>query len=223
MRTVIIFLCTSLFLIAGCAEVQRPTTEKFYFQKQLQSAIHWQSIAKEEAMRINTVLVSHGFIEEGKASPAIYISEDDKSPFGMAMRDYLLTELMTTNPALQISNDPDAPFVFAWNTQWVTRNPNRPKPFLGIPFLVAETVATLIMGGGWNTTDLSVPHTELILTSSIILNNQCLERYSDTYFINDNDWINYDESPASYYHPRSIAANDLKWKNKLTRQGLLNQ
>lgn len=228
MKKLVIFIfCAALFIVGGCAEVQRPTTQEFHLQQQLQSARHWQTIAKLNAEYLIKTLVDGGFIEKDTTTPAIYISEADQSPFGLALRGYLLTELMnlksTTYPKLEISDNSDSPIILSWNTQLVNRNTTRLKPFLGIPVCIGEFVATLVMGGGWNTSDVTVPHTELILTTNIKIGKTRLARYSETYFINDEDWTNYRQNITAYLHPQSIAAKDGAWKRKLVQKGLLAQ
>ncbi|NLE02439.1 MAG: hypothetical protein GX640_21455 [Fibrobacter sp.] len=232
LRSIIAFGCVALFLIVGCAQVQQPKTEPLTFQNQLQSAVHWQNIAKKQGDYIYKFFKDNGLIEEDGTTPAVYIKESDKSAFGVAMRKYLVTELMSDqykeqyNVNINVSSKSDAPVVVSWETQLVNRAPWRPKPFYGVPAFIVDVVGTLLVGGGWHTTDVGVPHTELILTSMIDLRN-LKSRYSDTYFINDDDKGNYWQDPAAYAaasaYSKSIRAKDDAMRAKFAERGQLAQ
>jgi len=83
-------------------------------------------------------------------------------------------------------------------------------------------VGIILVGGGWHTSDLGVPHTELVLTTKIDL-RELKARYSDTYFINDDDCYNYDQNPAAYAYSKSIRAKDDAERSKLAQKGQLAQ
>ncbi len=154
MRRGSILLCVALFLIAGCSEVPRPKTLNWYFtQPQLESATHWQILAKRTAERLNKLLDEQGFIKQDKSAPSIYIPDADRSPFGVAFRGYLLTELMEINPRFRLTNNPDEPFSLVWEVQLVDRLPHRAKPFWGVPVFIVDVVGMVLMGAPWNTFD----------------------------------------------------------------------
>jgi hypothetical protein len=222
MKAVIIFSFVTLFLIVGCSQVPRPTTFEFTTQQQLQSATHWRVIARTTAARINSAMMGQGFVEKDNSTPAIYISNADTSPFGVAVRNYLITELMNINSSLRISNNPDSPIIVSWDSQLISRAPFRPRPFLGVPVAIVEYAGTILVGGGWNTSDFGVTHTEVILTTNIQVRDHVMARYSDTFFINDGDCENYEGTTVvNGVHPRSIAAKDQAWRAKLAKKGLL--
>ncbi|NLE25326.1 MAG: hypothetical protein GX625_08285 [Clostridiaceae bacterium] len=234
LKTVAILFCAVLFFI-GCAQVQQPKTQPVSSQYQLQSASHWQTIAKQEGEYIYKAITDpkYKLVDEDGGSPAIYISEADKSAFGVAMRKYLITELMSdefkkTHPVeINISSKSDAPIVVSWETQLVNRAPWRPKPFYGVPAFIADLVGIILVGGGWHTSDVGVPHTELILTTMIDLRELKMARHSNTYFINDEDQGNYWQNPAAYAassaYSKSIRAKDDAMRAKFAESGQLAQ
>jgi len=227
--------CAALFLLVGCvSQVQQPTspTTNSILQEQLQSATHWQTIAKEQQGEyIYQALTNPKFklVDSDGNAPAIYISESDKSPFGVAMRKYLISWLMSddfkkNHPVeINLSSKPDAPIVVSWETQLVNRAPWRPKPFHGVPAFILEAVAFIFAGGGWHTSDVGVPHTELILTTMIDLRDLKMARHSDTYFINDDDGGNYWQNPEAYAYSKSIRAKDDAMRSKFAQTGQLAQ
>jgi hypothetical protein len=217
MRAGAIFFCAVVFLIAGCAELPRPTTFPFTTQNQLQSATHWQIMAKQGA-------------ERGTA-PVIFIRKDDNSPFGVAFREYLITELMQINPRFRISNDSSQPVHIIWDTQLVYRNPERLKPE-GFPELVLEAAWEFLTGFRWTTRGPLVSHAELILTTRVMIRGSAdrppmeLARYSDTFYVNDTDLSNYGSygvtaQGTNYW--RSIAGHDEAWRIRLAREGWLSR
>jgi hypothetical protein len=189
MRTGAIFFCAVLFLVAGCAQVPRPATFPYSFQEQLQSASHWQLIAKSTIQDLCTTLVG----APGKPPSPIYVQSSDKSPFGRAFQAYLITELIKSG--FSISSSPDNSISVNWSVQLIRRNAERRKPDLpGLPAGVLGAAVTVLSGPGWNTTGRKVPHTELILTTTVTRTQGILAANSKTYYINDQDRYKYWES-----------------------------
>ncbi len=210
MRTGAIFFCAVLFLVAGCAEVPRPATFPYSFQQQLQSASHWELIAKSTIEDLYTSLVGG----PDQPRPPIYVQSSDKSPFGRAYRTYLITELIKSG--FYISDSPDKSISVNWSVQLIRRNVERRKPAL--PGL-HNAIATVAWTAGWTahlvaplapaiiaseagallldhelygtTTDHKVPHTELILTTMVTRTQGILAANSKTYYINEQDRNNY--------------------------------
>ena len=211
MRTGAIFFCALLFVVAGCAEVPRPSTFPYSFQQQLQSASHWELIAKSTIEDLYTGLVG------GPDQPQpIYVQSSDKSPFGRAFRTYLITKLIKSG--FKISSSPDKSISVNWSVQLIRRNAERRKPALpGLhnaiatagwtagwtarafghnaplaTYAVASELVALLMDHELNqtTTDHKVPHTELILTTTVT-GTQGILAATKTYYINDQDRNNY--------------------------------
>lgn len=229
MRTGIIVFFTAVFLISGCAELPKPMTFPLTTQNQFQSATHWQVVAKNDAQRISSVLIGQGFVKEDGSAPPIFIPKTDNSPFGVAFREYLITELKLINPRFLISNNPGEPIHIIADTQIVYRNSNRWKPE-GLVEGVAELVWELLTGTRWTTRGL-VSHAELIITTKIMMHGAKeqlpmeLARYSDTFYINDTDMGNYNSGLAAQgrNYSRSIAGQDEAWKQRLANEGWITR
>lgn len=235
MRKSIIFCCAILSLVVGCAQIPKPSNYTYSVQRQLQSATHWQQIARQTAERLSSDPLLLDVVKNhyGKSTPCIYIKTEDKSTFDMAFRKYLMTELI--NAGFSFPKDPnDSPVRIYWDLQLVDRNQERLKP-IGIPEFIADVVVRFLTGISWNTGDLLVPHTELIVTTRFTvgddLPSNIIRSYSDTYYINNGDSNNfYQMANANHFqaqayavHPRSIAAKNEAWRIKLAQQGLLSQ
>ena len=228
MRTGTIFFCAALFLTAGCAELPRPATFPLTSQEQFQSATHWQQVAHRTFLRLqNEALLKP---DSGGNRPRIYVQAPDespfKSPFDRAFRNYLITALNSAN--FLLADTDDAPICINWDPQLVARNPERLKP-QGFPEFVAEAVWEFFSGMRWTTRGPLVSHTELILTTWITVGgkgpkpSRIVKSYSDTFYINDGDWDNYQVAASPNGFSRSIAARDEAWRRRLAQQGLLSQ
>jgi hypothetical protein len=229
MRTGMIVFCTAVFLICGCAELPKPMTFPLTTQTQLQSATHWQVIAKGNAQRVNSVLIDQGYVKPDGSEPIIFIANNDNSSFGVAYREYLITELKLINPRVRISDIPGVPIHVRADTQMVYRNPDRLKPE-GLIEGVAEFTWELLTGSRWTTRGPLVSHAELILTTRVMVYGAQghhpveLARYSDTFYVNDGDMYNYNYGAGqdrNYW--KSIAGQDEAWKNRLAQQGWITK
>ena len=238
MRKVAIFFCAVLFLIAGCAQVPIQATfpyasgepvqreASYFYQQQLQSATHWQLIAKLTTERLSSDPDLLDFLksQSGGSPPRISIQSSDKSPFGQAFRGYLITELK--NAHFLLSETPDGPINLRWSTQLVNRNKERVRQFLGVPASIVLLVGTILFGNGWHTGDYMIPHTEVVLTTRVTIGEDSvvntIKSYSDIFYINDGDGNNY-YAAATNAFSRSIAGKDEAWRIRLAREGWLSQ
>jgi hypothetical protein len=216
----VVFCFVALFLVAGCAEVPRPVTFNAPTQQHVQSASHWESLARTTVERLSRNPHLPGLLNSG-----IYVQANDKSLFDRAYRKYLITAL--NNAGYVVSESLDSPVGIYWDVQVVKRNKQRWLPRPGAPEFVAETVVWAFTGLRWNTTDFFDPQTEGILTTRFTTGGDKSQNivaegvYSDTFYINDADWVNYADAFQGY-SPRSIAANDEAWKRKFSQEGLLS-
>ena len=222
----IVVCCVALLLAVGCAEIPRPSTYPASLQQHVQSATHWQSQARLTVERLSAnANLPEIFKSHYKTySPRVYVQANDRSSFDVAFRKYLITELV--NAGYGISGDPDSPVRIYWDFQLVDRNKDRWKPGPGVPEFIAEAAVWLLTGIRWNTTDLWAPNTELILTTRFTIGDDKPQNivpggvYSDTFYINNDDWTNYWALQDAY--PGTIGAKEEAWKRRLDRQGLLS-
>lgn len=118
MRKIAVLLV--LLFTASCAPsclVPNVPTESGYpstCQEKMQASEHWQVLAKEIADRVKSVI---------SPTDAIFISEDDKSTFGIAMRAFLATELQ--DRGMIATSDPNSPYILGWKTQEVIHQSDR--------------------------------------------------------------------------------------------------
>lgn len=240
-----ILFCAALFLTAGCAQVPIPATfpysskqlvqsEPSYFrEQQLQSATHWQLIAKMTAERLssNPDLLDLLKSQSDGYSTRISVQNSDNSPFGQAFRELLITELMKYN--FLLSDATDGPVNIHWSTQLVSRNKERPRQFLGVPAFVLQAAGFILVGNGWATSDFRIPRTEVILTTRVTIGKDSvantIKSYNDIFYINNGDWINYCNNNdyinylSDNVFSRSIAGQDEAWRKKFAEQGRLSQ
>jgi len=217
MKTGIVFFCFVLFLAIGCAEIPRSATFSYSSQQQLQSATHWQIIAQLTTARLSSDPDLLDILKpySGGSRRRIHVQTSDKSPFDEAFRKYLITELI--NAHFLLSDTPnDAPVRIHWDLQLISCNPERLKP-QGWPEAVAEALWEFLSGTRWTKRGLMVTHTELILTTRITVGKDSpayiIKSYSDTFYINDEDWNNYNyQLAASSDFPRSMTSKEETWR-----------
>jgi hypothetical protein len=213
------------FLFIGCADIPKPTNFKSSIQPQLQSATHWQQLARITSDRLtsDSALLDNVKKHYKNTESSVCILNYGTSPFDIAFYKYLTTEFV--NSGYTILDNDNSPIKINWEIQLVNRNKDRGKPLLGIPEFIADGVVRLLTGISWNTSDYLTPHTEVIMTTRITIGpdipSNIARSYSDTFYINDEDWANY-VSPKQAVYARSIAGKEEMWKMKLRQKGLLS-
>lgn len=163
--------CLVVFLV-GCAQVPRPSTYPYTFQKQMQAAHHWHVLAR----KVVGELASRRDVPGASIEP-VYIRSDDRSDFGQAFRGFLITEL--TKQRISVSHFPEtcgipvevpiSPYQddrvkICWDVQLVWHQADRIKPPLplqytlltGLGFGLAEAWNELSAGAAGAVTALSL-------------------------------------------------------------------
>jgi hypothetical protein len=227
------FLCVvlcSLFFFS-CSQVPRAVNHEFLYQKNLLAAQHWQILAKDFAVQTSKALQQiplytdtqgFGHITEENLSdtagngslgkPYIFIQTNDRSSFGRAFRNEMITEFI--NLGYNISYDSKDAIVVRWGVQKIHHNANRDAS--SVP-LAKSAVATLgygvykvidtgpalggiITGGvfldivehfGPSLFGQNVPHDEIVLTVSVSRDGFLFARQSGTYYISGEDTRHY--------------------------------
>jgi len=162
----------------------------------MQAAHHWNELASEVAEEVAAKL------KGGSVASVewVYVPSNDRSPFGIAFHDLLITELM--KQGIPVSEDnPNSPLRIEWKVQRVMHNANRSYPSFplgwltgGITALVASPFVDVrpVFGTG------PLPHSEVIITTELKDKNKPEEpllRNADIYYINDQDWQHYWSRP----------------------------
>jgi hypothetical protein len=132
-----------LVLLAGCAQVPRPSTYPYSFQKQMQAADHWHVLARKVVENLMARL-RPGDIS---STEAIYVQcggfaqcvSDDRppfkiTPFNQAFHSFLITELTKQGFIAVFAphdpNDPNIRLKLDWDVQLVVHHADRTTPSL---------------------------------------------------------------------------------------------
>ena len=179
----------------------------------MQAASHWEVLATDLANRINNQLIETDniyktvFVKETCGDESISCEQNQTSSFNEAFRDLLITNLFGYGIPTKSRPDENAIEV-RYKVQVVYHNTNRirslqPGILTGLSAAVtvlrnAPVELVLITLGTVadyaNTSLVSNGHYEVIITTSMINDDQYLFRASDIYYINDEDFYHYQEN-----------------------------
>jgi hypothetical protein len=174
-------LCFLVFLI-GCAQVPKPSTYPYSLQQHMQAAHHWDVLATRVVSELAASL-------KGGSAPStewVYVEDyEGRSPFNQAFRSFLITELRKQN--IPVSFNPNNPLKIDWDVQLVVHKADRQNPrSIG---LLGELVLGLNIWQG--THDGPLPHSEVIVTTTITDDGLIWLRDSTVFYINDADQQHY--------------------------------
>jgi hypothetical protein len=155
----------------------------------MEAAQHWHLFATQVASDVAMSLKREPFA----STELIYIqcgshvpcSVDDRAhftitPFAQAFHSFLITEL--TNQGIPISSNPDNPLRLDWVVQPVVHNTYRTK---------SHTHLSGAFGSGM------LPHSEIIITTTVTDGGAIRSRYAHVFYINDEDWQHYWSIPSA--------------------------
>lgn len=198
-------------VITGCnARIPTPVGYEFNEQQKMQAAHHWNVLADDVADRINRELIlndlldSAVFIKQTCGDEDVPCVPNETSPFNEAFRDLLITDLVNTGVPVQQKPDPDAITVH-YKVQLVYHDANRMRTIrpgmitaLATGVMVLRnapseviTIATAGLIDLANQNFVLTGHYEVIITTSMVKQDQYLFRTSDIYYINDRDSFHY--------------------------------
>ncbi len=215
MRTLLVFPLAVIILIIviGCtSRVPEPVTHEYSQQKKMQAPNHWAVLAQDLANKINNQLILSDniekavFVEETCGDEATPCSPNETSSFNEAFRDLLITGLYSYGIPTNSTPDPESINVL-YKVQVVRHNANRARTIqpglltaLSAAVIVLRDAPSdlLILASGIaadvaNSSIAIKGSYEVIITTSMIDNNQYLFRASDIYYINDKDFFHYQE------------------------------
>ncbi len=210
MRRTYIFFVTILLFSACTSRIPEPVNHAYKQQLKLQAISHWNVLAQDVANRINNQLILSGnmertvFVEQTCGSDSQPCAPNETSSFDEAFRDLLITNLY--NYGVPTNTIPDEDTIeIQYKVQLVRHNEDRirtlqPGLFTALSaavvvlrnapsdlsFLASGISADLI-----NTSYTKNEHYEIVITTSMVENNEYLFRASDIYYINDSDFLHY--------------------------------
>lgn len=173
-----------LVFLVSCAQVPRQANYPLNYQKKMQASEHWNELASRIAEKVQPAVSS---------SDLIYISEADGSPFGIAMRSFLRTQL--EERGVRTAENRNSNFEINWEVQRVFFGADRVNYGHGLPMVVVDALQAIFIGGV--DMDLKKPHSEIIVSFDLLRNDKdqqvSLLPHRNTYvfYINDADRDNY--------------------------------
>ncbi len=203
MRVRLLVIAISLF-IGGCAsQLPIPANHPISTQKKARAAHHWDVLADDVA--VQTQIVAYGKESAIKDKSLFIRMPREGTTFNIAFRNFLITRLV--NRGMQVNDQPVAGAVeISYDTQLVRHGSNR---YTHVPGTLTALTAGLwvihgMIGSGvdalpgalgvsaladWGLGHYAgaATHTELIVTTSIVTDNQYRLRKSSVYYIEEED------------------------------------
>ncbi len=203
-------------LLSGCSAIPQPEVYPFSSQQKMQVAHHWDVLANDVANRINNELIRLGYLET-----PVYVEhicqQDDRpcapatlSAFDAGFNDLLLTQLVAFGvPTLARPDSKELHLQYKVQTIFHA-NPRRQWPRPGAltaltsgivvlrdaPWELISILASAAIDATRNTSVIN-GHYEVIISTSIAKDNVYLMRTSDIYYINDEDFWQFQQpTPA---------------------------
>jgi len=203
-----------LFLIQACGRIPEPINHDYSQQKKMQAVEHWDLLARDVASRLNHELVIYDYlttpvyVKETCGDEATPCKQNQTSSFNEAFRDLLITQLVQYG--IQTRSEPTADaLAINYKVQIVHHRAKRirsayPGSFTALTAAVlvlrnapSEMIALATSGAIdlANSAYSRNGHYEILITTSIVNVNKYVFRTSDIYYINDEDFWQYQENP----------------------------
>jgi hypothetical protein len=167
----------------------------YSLQQHMQAAYHWDVLAAQVVGQLAASL-------KGGTAPStewVYVENyDEKSPFNQAFRSFLITELRKQN--ISVSPNPNNRLKINWDVQLVVHRADRQNPH-SIGLLGGRALGLNVLQG---THDDPLPHSEIIVTTTITDDGLIWLRDSTVFYINDADqqqyvyWVRPDAPQKTY-------------------------
>ena len=204
-----------LVLITGCSRIPGPTTHPFTQQRKMQAVEHWGILAGDVASRLNRELVVYDyldtpvFVKQTCGDDATPCQPNQTSTFNEAFRDLLITNLV--NYGIQTRSAPDdRSLTVNYKVQVVYHRGTRIRSYFPGTFTMLSAAILVLReapdemialaGGGLldlvNSAYTDFGHYEILITTSIVNAGRYVFRTSDIYYINDDDFWQYQENMA---------------------------
>lgn len=203
MRLRLIILLAALFLGACASQLPIPANYPITTQKKARAAHHWDVLADDVA--VQTQIAAYGKESVLKGKPLHIREPKEATAFNRVFRNFLITRMV--NRGMQVTDNPEAGAVeVTYETQLVRHGSNR---YTHIPGTLTALTAGLwvihdmvdagvsaapgtlglaaAMDWGLGHYAGGATHTELIVTTSIVMDNQYRFRKNDIYYIEEAD------------------------------------
>lgn len=216
-NTIALLLLTLLF-ISGCAQSPMATSFNITTQQQIQSVYHWDVVAEDTAEQLRLSFSTRTSLN----GRCVYVEKKDDTIFGEGFRNMLVTKLVNKGMRVLDISDPSALKV-SYHVQVVYHKEPLKQPRAGKTALLTAGVLVVreafdqpwsvpgriaAVGGALVALDLLTdgfpgylnpkgPNTEIILTTSVVDNNQYILRKTDCYYVNFSDSWHYNDSQSS--------------------------
>ncbi len=203
-----------LLLTAACySRVPQPVSYRYTEQQKLQAAYHWDVVARDVAAHIVDFYSQHSDLKERNVT----IIASKETPFEEAFYNFLTSRLSQNN--LNISLSEESPERIYYDIQVIYHRAKRPneRPFglfqgelvalSSVVMAVSNAIdkssagtgafaGGLALGAGLlaeadRDRFLSLPHQEVVITTSLASGDQLLNRRTDIYYISDADDYQY--------------------------------
>ncbi len=191
-----------LVVLGGCAsQVPIAANHPISSQKKARAVHHWDVLADDVTAQTISALKKNGFAD---GTPLFVALPPDNAPFGKAFRNFLITRMV--NRGLPVKSVPEGAVQLQYETQLVRHESSRyahvPGSFSALTAgiwvlrdLVVSGSSALPGAIGLSAlADYGMGHyaggatpTEMIVTSSIVVDQKYVLRKSDIYYIEDAD------------------------------------
>lgn len=209
----------ALFMLlgTGCSRLPEPVGYDYSVQQKMQAAYHWEVLADDVANRLNKELIRNDFI-----NTPVFVKETcgdetepckprQTTPFNETFRDLLITRLVNLGIPTASSIEKGT-LTINYKAQLVYHSKNRIRTVkpgnittlaLGLAVLRNAPHELLTIGAAGaidlaNASYVQSSNYEVVITTSLVENEQYIFRHSDIYYINDEDFWHYlqDEEEA---------------------------
>ena len=186
-----------VFLIS-CSQVPIPSTYPFSSQQKMQAAKHWDILAVDVAEQVSQSLKAKDkdfIIDKG-----IYV-QTQPGVFGNAFSEMLITHLLQNG--IKVSRNNENLPILEYKAQVIKHNEKFYQTYPGLFTAIAATVrvwhdftkdyiipAGILLDFGAGTI-ATLPQSEVMITASLIKDDQYLFKQTNLYYINDKDWRHY--------------------------------
>ena len=213
MRNVLLLVFIAVAAL-GCARIPKPVGHQFSTQQTLEAAEHWRELAQ--------AVVKH---LPSRLSGPLYVSRDDRSPFGQAFAEFLRHEALLQG--VPLSTTRDGATILDWGVRTIRHQADRaaPRAFpgqftllsalgAGAGYFVAanDVLPSAVLAGGLGLDvaaacgDGFIPptDTEVLISITTVKGDALLGNFLAVYYVNPEDRGHYWDRPAYWARPELL-------------------